>query len=121
MTKKAEEWQELIRGVYSRAGPVADSDLQISSSECGGGGGGFGCEKKLFRPFRPQFVLDIRGVGGGSTSPGSTPEGPLQGLCHGRLIHFFKYCQLGVLVGESLYTLFASLTYAYHYLMTLIK
>ena len=84
----------------------------------GGGGGGFGPEKKFFRPFRPQFVLNIRG---GSTSPGSTTEGPLQGLCHGRLIHFFKYCQLGVLVGESLYTLFASLTYAYHYLMTLIK
>ena len=37
MTKKAEEWQGLIRGVYSRAGPVADSDLQISSSEWGGG------------------------------------------------------------------------------------
>ena len=89
MTKKAEKWQGLIRGVYSRAGPVADSDHQIS--------------------------------GGGSTSPGSATEGPLQGLCHGRLIHFFKYCQLGVLVGESLYTLFASLTYAYHYLMTLIK
>ena len=82
------------------------------------GGGEFGPEKNFFRPFRPQFVLDIRG---GSTSPGSTTEGPLQGLCHGRLIHFFKYCQLGVLVGESLYTLFASLTYAYHYLMTLIK
>ena len=86
-----------------------------------GGGGEYGREKNFFRPFRPQFVLDIRGVGGGSTSPGSTTEGPLQGLCHGRLIHFFKYCQLGVLVGESLYTLFASLTYTYHYLMTLIK
>ena len=84
----------------------------------GGGGGEFGPEKNFFPPFRPQFVLNIRG---GITSPGSTTEGPLQGLCHGRLIHFFKYCQLGVLVGESLYTLFASLTYAYHYLMTLIK
>ena len=73
MTKKAEEWQGLIRGVYSRAGPVADSDLQISSSECGGGRGGFGREKKLFRPFRPQFVLDIRGVGGGGEVPPLDP------------------------------------------------
>ena len=79
----------------------------------------FGHEKNFFPPFRPQFVLDMGG--GGSTSPGSTTEGPLQGLCHRRLIHFFKYCQLRVLVGESLYTLFASLTYAYHYLITLIK
>ena len=35
------------------ATPVADPDLQI---RCGGGGWG-GSQKKLFRPFRPQFEL----------------------------------------------------------------
>ena len=36
---------------------------------------------------------------------------------------FNYYCPDEVLdlIGESLFTLFASLTYAYHYLMTLIK
>ena len=84
-----------------------------------GGGGGVQSQKKIFSALWASVCFKYKG--GGSTSPGSTTEGPLQGLCHGRLIHFFKYCQLGVLVGESLYTLFASLTYAYHYLMTLIK
>ena len=47
----------------------------MADSVGGGGGGGFGL----------QFVLNIRG----GTSPRSATEGPLQGLCHGRLIHFF--------------------------------
>ena len=41
------------------------------------------------------------------------------------LIRKLASCQFGTLtkelIGESLFTLFASLTYAYHYLMTLIK
>ena len=61
MTKKAEEWQELIRGVYSRAGLVADSDLQISRSEWGGGGGGVRSGKKFFSVHQASVCFKYKG------------------------------------------------------------
>ena len=38
-----------------------------------------------------------------------------------RLRPVVHYTRDWVIIGESLFTLFASLTYVYHYLMTLIK
>ena len=60
---------------------VVDPDLQIR----GGGGGGEGgkgraqSQKKLFRPFGPQFGLKIRG--GGQAPMGSSP-GSATGICY---------------------------------------
>ena len=54
---------------------------------------------------------------------------PVQPRSHGslsfslgtRLRPVVHYTRDWVIIGESLFTLFASLTYVYHYLMTLIK
>ena len=54
---------------------------------------------------------------------------PVQPRSHGslsfslgtRLGPVVHYTRDWVIIGESLFTLFASLTYVYHYLMTLIK
>ena len=54
---------------------------------------------------------------------------PVQPRYHGslsfslgtRLRPVVHYTRDWVIIGESLFTLFASLTYVYHYLMTLIK
>ena len=54
---------------------------------------------------------------------------PVQPRSHGslsfslgtRLRPVVNYTRDWVIIGESLFTLFASLTYVYHYLMTLIK
>ena len=69
MTKKAEEWQGLIRGVYSRAGPVADSDLQISSSEWGG----FRSRKKIISALQASVCFRYKGGGGGGEVPPLDP------------------------------------------------
>ena len=49
-----------------------DPDLQIGG---GGGVGGGGLKNICFRPFGPQFRLEIRrkGVGGGEGRPGPSP------------------------------------------------
>ena len=54
----------------------------------GGGGGGeeFGLEKNFFSALQASVCFKYKGE---YLPPGSATEGPLQGLCHGRLIHFF--------------------------------
>ena len=61
---------------------VVDPDLQIRG---GGGVGGGGekrraqSQKKLFRPFGPQFGLKIRGWGAGPLGPS---PGSATGICN---------------------------------------
>ena len=69
---------------------MADRDLQLR----GGGGEGHpdpeirgepGLQKNFFRPFRPQFGLKIRGVGGKGAGPSSRFATGLKGTSKKRV------------------------------------
>ena len=70
---------------------------------------------------KPPNRMALRGTGGGHRD-GRLSQPSLTPL---KLFSWYIESQGRILddwiIGESLFTLFASLTYAYHYLMTLIK